>query len=156
MIFEVFMKFILHAIFYSVLCIISIACNSQRENVVSANPLNADEQKVVAVDSPSQPSKSLTEKDLKRRAEVHEKMLKGEYLHDGAIELQHIGDISSIPSLLVVLKKRPPNKNGTMECTVAHALGALRKITNANPGITYESWNQWWINYQEEEKAKSK
>ena len=98
----------------------------------------------------------LTEKDLKRRAEVHKLMLKGEYLHDGAGELSYIGDISSVPALLVVLKENPPMSSGSMICTAAHALQALRKITGANPGIKYEDWSAWWEKYQEEQKAKEK
>ena len=96
----------------------------------------------------------LTEKDLKRRAEVQKLMLKGEFLHDGAIELQYIGDINSVPALLVVLKKNPPSPNGGMVCTTAHALQALWKITGAKPGNTYEDWSAWWKKYQEEQKPK--
>ena len=84
------------------------------------------------------------EEKAKRRVEVHELMLKGEYHHDGSVELEYIGDMSSVPALMEVLKANPPSRNGTMVCTASHALVALRKITGANPGIRYEDWNAWW------------
>jgi hypothetical protein len=64
--------------------------------------------------------------------------------------------MSSIPALLVVLKKNPPSANGTMVCTTAHALQALWKITGAKPGIKYEDWNAWWEKHQEEQQLKEK
>ena len=94
------------------------------------------------------------EKQLKRRAEVEKLMLNGEYLHDGASELKYIGDINSVPALLVVLKKNPPDSKGVMICTAAHALSALQTITGAKPGIRDEDWNDWWEKYQAERKAK--
>jgi len=120
--------------------------------VVAAPLTNANEQYLLSAATSPEP---LTEKDLKRRAEITEKMLKGEYLHDGSLELARIGDISSVPALLIVLKKNPPSKNGTVICTAAHALTALATITKANPGITYDEWNQWWENYQKEQTAKT-
>ena len=153
------MKQILITIFCLGLCGLSFACNSKQENVVDVSPeQNAPlVQSTVEANKTPEPTPSpLTEKDLKRRAEVHKLMLKGEYLHDGSGELARIGDISSVPALLVVLKKNPPMSNGTMICTAAHALQALRKITDANPGIKYEDWSAWWKKYQEEQKANGK
>ena len=87
-----------------------------------------------------------------RRTEIEERMLKREYLHDGAIELGVIGDIDSVPALLVVLNEYPPvGRNRVRACPGEHALAALRKITGANPGITNEAWNGWW----EKRKAQS-
>ena len=85
-------------------------------------------------------------------------MLNGEYLHDGAGELLYIGDISSVPALLRVLKDNPPIKTydgkiGFM-CTTAHALQALRKITNHDAGTTYQEWGAWWGLYQKEHLVK--
>jgi hypothetical protein len=153
------MKQILITVFCLGLCGFSFACASKQENVVAASPeQNAPRTQttVETAQTPEPTPSSLTEKDLKRRAEVHKLMLKGEYLHDGAIELQYIGDISSVPALLVVLKKNPPMPSGSVICTTAHALQALRKITGANPGIKYEDWSAWWEKYQEEQKAKEK
>ncbi len=150
-------------LFFSVFCLalygLSFACSSKQENIVAASPeKNAPltQSTVEPSQTPEPPPSPLTEKDLKRRAEVHKLMLKGEYLHDGAIELADIGDINSVPALLVVLKKNPPMPNGGMICTAAHALQALRKITGANPGIKYEDWSAWWEKYQEEQKAGEK
>jgi NADPH-dependent ferric siderophore reductase len=100
--------------------------------------------------------KPLTSEELKRRDEIHKMMLKGEFLHDGPGELYYIGDISSIPALLVVLKKNPPNANETMVCTTAHALRTLGKITGTSAGITYEAWNNWWLNYQKSQQIEVK
>lgn len=110
---------------------------------------------VEAMVTPEPMTSSLTDKDSGRRAEVHELMLKGEYLHDGALELDHIGDISSVPALLVVLKENPPRAGGAMACTTVHALKALRKLTGANPGIRYEDWSAWWKN-QKTQSPKEK
>ena len=83
-----------------------------------------------------------------RREAIHKLMLNGEYQHDGAGELLGIGDISSVPALLRVLKDNPPIRKTdgriTYICTTAHALSALRKITGINGGATYEEWNVWW------------
>lgn len=153
------MKQILIAVFCLGLCGLFFACASNRENVVAASSdQNAPlaQNTIETMPTPEPTPSPLTEKDLKRRAEVHKLMLKGEYLHDGAIELQTIGDISSVPALLVVLKKNPPYSNGTMVCTTAHALQALWKITGANLGNKYEDWSAWWEKYQEEQKSKEK
>ncbi len=85
--------------------------------------------------------------DLQRKVEVETEMLAGQRLHDGALELQTIGDIKSVPALLVVLKENPPLKSGAVVCTTAHALQALRDITKENPGIRYEDWLAWWDDY---------
>jgi hypothetical protein len=137
--------------------ILFFACNSIQENFVSPSPgQNALIAQITPEITPPPEPTPLTERDLKRRAELHELMLKGKYLHDGAIELSYIGDISSVPALLVVLKENPPRPNGAMICTTSHALGALQKITGADPGLTYEDWSAWWVKYQEEQKAKEK
>ncbi|MBC7796592.1 MAG: hypothetical protein H7Z37_06950 [Pyrinomonadaceae bacterium] len=147
------MRQILITIFCLGLCGLSLACNSTQENIVAASsdqnaPLAQSTVETIQTPEPTPSPSPLTEKDLKRRAEVHKLMLKGEYLHDGAEELLYIGDISSVPALLVVLKKNPPYPNGMMVCTTAHALQALRKVTSANPGKTYEDWSAWWEKYQ--------
>ena len=96
------------------------------------------------------------EKNLKLREEIQNQMLKGENLHDGSSYLHNYGDINSVPALLVVLKEFPPKKNGTMVCTTDHALEALRVITGANPGLRFEDWNNWWVNYTKSKSRRSK
>lgn len=153
------MKQILITVFCLGLCGLSFACASKQENVVAASPEQNAPLAQSTVETKPTPEPTLTplsEKDLKRRAEIHKLMLNGEYLHDGPGELAHIGDISSVPALLVVLKKNPPYSNGTMICTTAHALQALWKITGAKPGTTYEDWSAWWEKYQGEQKTKEK
>jgi hypothetical protein len=80
-------------------------------------------------------------------------MLKGENHHDGSLTLTHIGDLESVPALIRVLKDKPP-KNGTMICTTAHALTALRTITQANPGITHDQWQTWWDEHQKKQQSE--
>jgi hypothetical protein len=153
------MKQILFSVFCLTLCGLSFACTSKQENIVAASSAQdtpSPQSTIETTQTPEPTPTPLSEKDLKRRAEVHKLMLKGEYLHDGAGELTDIGDISSVPALLVVLKKNPPMSNGSMICTTAHALQALQKITGANAGKTYEDWRAWWEKYQEEQKGKEK
>jgi hypothetical protein len=93
-----------------------------------------------------------TENDIAaRRLQIEERMLKGVDLHDGSLDLHSIGDINSVPALLVVLRENRPSADGVMACTTEHALEALRKITGADPGITHEAWKAWW----EKQKAQS-
>lgn len=98
--------------------------------------------------SPSQTPKQLSTDDIARRDEVEAKMMRGEYLHDGPSELIEVGDIDSVPAILVVLKENPLSRNGTMVCTRAHALSALRQITGVYPGATDEAWLGWWAEYK--------
>jgi hypothetical protein len=153
------MKQIPFNIFCLAFCGLFFACNSNQENIaVESSAQNTLlPQSTIEVAQTLEPiSTPLTEKDLKRRAEVHKLMLKGEYLHDGSGELASIGDINSVPALLVVLKKHPPMSNGSMVCTTAHAVSALKKLTGADVGYKYEDWNAWWGKYQEEQKVKEK
>lgn len=80
-------------------------------------------------------------------------MLAGHRLRDGALELHEIGDIKSVPALLVVLKENPPLKSGAVVCTTAHALQALRNITRENPGIRHEDWVAWWDDYKKQNQG---
>lgn len=88
------------------------------------------------------------DENIKRRDEIESKMMRGEYLHDGAMELASLGDIDSVPALLVVLKENPAQPNGVMECTTGHALTTLKALTGAHPGTTYEAWLKWWNKYK--------
>lgn len=143
---------------FSFLCLISSACHSSQGQVVIKNveetaPVSPTPVELTA--APESTQKKFTPKQLKRRAEVHKLMLKGEYLHDGALELLSIGDISSVPALLVVLKKHPPRPDGVMICTTAHAVQALQKITGANLDAKYEAWSSWWEEHQRKQKEKA-
>jgi hypothetical protein len=96
------------------------------------------------------------EKDTALRNETEAKMMKGEYLHDGALTLEYVGDIESVPALLVVLEEYPADSHGGMACPGAHALDALKKITGANPGFTHRAWSDWWKNYKKQNKITSR
>lgn len=95
-------------------------------------------------------------RDIAWRNETEAKMMKGEYLHDGAVDLAYVGDIESVPALLRVLKEYPASPNGGMACPSAHALDALRKITGADPGFTHKAWSDWWNNYKKHNKITSR
>lgn len=110
-----------------------------------ASKVDSDSQVEV---SPSPSPRELSTEDIARRDVVEAKMMKGEYLHDGPSELIRVGDIDSVPALLVVLKKNPIFPNGTMICIRAHALSALRQITGAYPGATDDAWLGWWAEYK--------
>ena len=112
----------------------------------------------ISVNSQSELSQSptpklLTPESIARRDEVEAKMMRGEFLHDGPSELINVGDVDSVPAILVVLKKNPPYPNGTMVCTRAHALQALKQITGADPGLTNEAWFAWWEDYKRNNPA---
>ncbi len=93
-----------------------------------------------------------------RREAIHEMMLKGEYQHDGSEELYYIGDMSSVPALLQVLKDNPPtimpDGRSIGICTISHAYGALVKITGNKESKSYEEWSAWWEQYQKEHPQK--
>ena len=93
-----------------------------------------------------------------RREAIHKMMLNGEYQHDGSSELVYIGDISSVPALLQVLKDNPSTRmpDGRLFgiCTAAHAYEALVKITGNKESKTYEEWTAWWEQYQKEHPLK--
>ena len=93
-----------------------------------------------------------------RREAIHKMLLNGEYQHDGSSELVYIGDISSVPALLQVLKDNPPTRmpDGRLFgiCTAAHAYEALVKITGNKESKTYEEWGAWWEQYQKEHPLK--
>lgn len=89
-----------------------------------------------------------------RRKEVESLILKGEYQHDGSGELLYIGTIESVPALLKVLQNNPPNETNGKKfyiCTYAHAISALRKITEQN-FVDYQDWKNWWELHQKDLK----
>jgi hypothetical protein len=90
------------------------------------------------------------------RLRTQEQLLKGENHHDGAITLEFVGTIESVPALLKVIGDNPPSPNGTMVCTTAHAIDALKKITGANPGYTYKAWKSWWDRYQKNQRSSNR
>lgn len=118
-------------------------CVGERKS--PAHSVESDSQAEV-LQSPT--PRQLSTEDIARRDEVEAKMMRGEFLHDGPSELIHVGDIDSVPAILVVLKESPLSPNGTMVCTRAHALSALRQITGANLGATDEAWFGWWADYK--------
>jgi hypothetical protein len=84
--------------------------------------------------------------DNERRISIEKRMLKGEYLHDGASALLYIGTIDSVPALLKVLELTPVRENDGKKsyvCTYAHAVSALKKITGQN-FTDYQDWKTWW------------
>lgn len=86
-----------------------------------------------------------------RREQIYKLIFGGQYHHDGAGELFHIGDLTSVPALLHVLKENPPtllsDGRRSYVCTYAHAVAALVKITGYE-AMTYEEWTAWWNDYQ--------
>jgi predicted DNA-binding WGR domain protein len=99
----------------------------------------------------STPAGPTPEENAARRRELHKLMLKGLYEHDGAAELLYIGDMTSVPSLLRVLKDNPPtgiyNGRRMYICTHAHAVAALTRITGEK-FEGYLEWSAWWTEYR--------
>ncbi|HEX8494982.1 MAG TPA: WG repeat-containing protein [Pyrinomonadaceae bacterium] len=93
----------------------------------------------------------------RRRKEIYKLIFKGQYQHDGAGELLYIGDMTSVPALLRILKDKPPivlaDGRRTYICTYAHAATALAKITGVK-AVTYEEWTAWWAEYQKSHQKK--
>lgn len=87
----------------------------------------------------------------RRRQQIHKLIFDGQYQHDGAGELLYIGDMTSVPALLRVLKDKAPKDcpggRCTYICTYAHAVAALEKITG-HKAAAYEDWAAWWEEYQ--------
>jgi hypothetical protein len=133
------------AIILLILIAFSTCCAQQKVKELSSE---ANTEISPADSNPPATPRTLSEEKLERKKDIEKRMLKGEYLHDGAIDLQGIGDLDSVPALLMVLKEYPPSKNGGMICTAAHAVDALKTITGADPGITFEAWNKWWMKNQ--------
>jgi len=87
----------------------------------------------------------------RRRQQVYKLIFDGQYQHDGAGELLYIGDMTSVPALLRVLKdnapKDCPGGRCTYVCTYAHAVAALEKITG-HKAVHYQDWAAWWGEHQ--------
>jgi|GEM_PF-936688 len=66
--------------------------------------------------------------------------------HDAFLTLGGVGTEESVPYLINALQweEYTPAGKGSMICTKGHCLGALRSLTNQNPGINYPEWSQWW------------
>ncbi|MEZ5424563.1 MAG: hypothetical protein R2682_15890 [Pyrinomonadaceae bacterium] len=111
----------------------------------------ANEKQVV---QKTTPSPTPTKEEL--RLSTQEQMLKGENHHDGALTLEFVGTIESVPALLKVLEDNPPSPDGAMVCTAGHAIDALKKITGANPGYTYKDWKSWWDRYQKDQQRPNR
>lgn len=125
--------------FLFVVIAFAFACSSAE--VATSSPAEVSNLASQAI--PSETPRILTEEDMKKKNEVEKKMLNEEYLHDGSLELAEIGDMNSVPALLVVLRKYP-SKGKAVVCTKVHALMALRKITGENLGNQVEDWEPWW------------
>lgn len=73
----------------------------------------------------------------------------GDGIHDACGELDYVGDASSIPHIIRVLRLFPDEEiDGTpslgIVCTQKHCVDALEHLTGVNVGVTYSSWREWW------------
>lgn len=131
--------------------VLPLAFSCQPENVVNGEVAETVQTMETRSPTPSPIPKQLTAEEKEEKTLTEERMLKGEYHHDGSGVLARLGDLDSVPSLLAVLRKNPPLPGGAMVCTRGHALNALYKITGAKPGIGTEDWEKWW---DDRKKAK--
>jgi len=70
-------------------------------------------------------------------------------IHDTCLALVGVGDASSVPHLIRVLKLFPDveikGKPGMgIICTQFHCVAALEHSTRAKVGVSYSSWKRWW------------
>ena len=70
-------------------------------------------------------------------------------VHDACSELLYVGDDSSVPHLIRVLRvfgdaELPLPPGVGILCTQSHCVDALEHITGAKVGISYSSWKRWW------------
>jgi len=73
----------------------------------------------------------------------------GGVIHDACGSLMDVGDASSVPHLIRVLRffgdaELPLPPGVGLVCTHWHCVNALEKITGAKVGISYASWKRWW------------
>lgn len=126
--------------------------NKKGEIIWTRPPLSNQTNSASRICEPKiKPPEPTPEEIAARRNQIHKLMLEGKYQHDGAAELIYIGDITSVPALLRVLKDNPPSISGdgskSYICTYAHAVAALMKITGYK-AESYEDWDAWWDQYQ--------
>jgi hypothetical protein len=63
------------------------------------------------------------------------------YPHDAFLVLIEYGDNTSVPVLIRSLRWKPDTPPyGVMDCTKAHCLEALRKLTGQDRGKNYDDW----------------
>jgi hypothetical protein len=70
-------------------------------------------------------------------------------VHDACGGLLRVGDESSVPHLIRVLRffgdaELPLPPDVGIVCTHAHCVDALEHITGVKVGISYLSWKRWW------------
>lgn len=66
--------------------------------------------------------------------------------HDDFVMLQKYGSTGDIPSLLYGLGLQTDRE----VCTYQHCIDALRTLSGAYPGDTYEAWTNWWVTEKKE------
>ncbi len=90
---------------------------------------------------------------LAKRLELHRILDRATSEHDGIHDacggLFYVGDESSVPHLIRVLKffgdaELPLPPGVGLVCTQWHCVGALEKITGVKVGVSYASWKRWW------------
>jgi len=65
--------------------------------------------------------------------------------HDAFLALADIGNAKSVPLLIRALKwQDPPDEEGSMVCTTAHCVSALKSLTGHDVAYTFQEWNKWW------------
>ena len=68
-------------------------------------------------------------------------------IHDACLRIGAPGDWEAVPHLIRALRAFPdvePGPGVGIECTEAHCVEALQKITGARPGLSYSAWHRWY------------
>ena len=64
--------------------------------------------------------------------------------HDAFLHLARIGNVDSLPLLIRALHWQKPAGEGTVTCTIAHCVDALRSLTGEDFGFSPNAWAKWW------------
>jgi hypothetical protein len=95
----------------------------------------------------------LTLPPAEQRAELHRILDSAETehvdIHDACIQLNEVGDASSIPHLIRALRifgdgELPLPQGVGIICTQSHCVDTLEHLTGVKVGISYASWATWW------------
>jgi hypothetical protein len=84
--------------------------------------------------------------DPRQRAELYALLDAGQDVHNACIFAENAGD-DAVPHLIRAVRQfgdKEPGLGEGFECTWAHCVEALQKITDARPGYTAKTWQRWY------------
>jgi hypothetical protein len=74
--------------------------------------------------------------------------------HDAALSVMQQRDVGAVrPSILSL--RWQADASDRVVCTRQHCVDALRTITGADVGDTYDGWRAWWANHGDDERWRT-